>query len=110
LINCAPIGSIVAILVLFIVWASITSVGEVASASGEVTPVGSVKRVQHLEGGIVSAILVRDGDLVQQGQVLMELANGATAPEPKLAPQRNFRRCTADFPQLSAPFQATFRS
>src|SRR5712671_553048 len=75
------IGSIVAILVLFIVWASITSVGEVASASGEVTPVGSVKRVQHLEGGIVSAILVRDGDLVQQGQVLMELANGATAPE-----------------------------
>ena len=80
LLNVA-IGSIVTILILFIVWASITSVGEVASASGEVTPVGSIKRVQHLEGGIVSAIYVRDGDLVQQGQVLMNLANGATAPE-----------------------------
>ena len=66
---------------IFLVWAALTTIGEVAPASGEVTPVGSVKRVQHLEGGIVAAINVREGDLVDQGQVLMELDNGATAPE-----------------------------
>lgn len=65
----------------FVVWAGLTKIGEVAPASGEVTPFGSVKRIQHLEGGIVSAIYVRDGDLVEQGQVLVKLESGMSGPE-----------------------------
>ncbi len=70
-----------AAIAFFIVWAAITKVSEIAPASGEVTPVGSVKRVQHLEGGIVAAVHVRDGDYVAKNQVLIDLEAGATGPE-----------------------------
>ena len=66
------IAILVAAIAGFLIWSSITEVGEIAPASGEVTPAGSVKRIQHLEGGIVSAINVREGDLVDEGQVLLE--------------------------------------
>jgi membrane fusion protein, adhesin transport system len=38
-----------------------------------VVPRGQVKVVQHLEGGIITRIHVRDGDLVQAGQALLQL-------------------------------------
>jgi multidrug resistance efflux pump len=43
------------------------------NASGEVVPEGAVNVVQHLEGGIVSKVNVRDGEEVRKGQVLLEL-------------------------------------
>ncbi|HAI31388.1 MAG TPA: HlyD family type I secretion periplasmic adaptor subunit, partial [Thalassospira sp.] len=40
----------------------------------------AVNKIQHLEGGIIEQIMVRDGDLVEQGQVLIRLkADGAQA-------------------------------
>lgn len=75
------VGAIVSALVLFLLWAALASVTEVASASGEVTPLGSLKRIQHLEGGIVRAVHVQDGDLVDKDQVLIELESGAAAPQ-----------------------------
>ncbi len=42
-------------------------------APGVVKVVGERKVVQHLEGGIIEKILVRDGDEVKKGQVLIEL-------------------------------------
>ena len=47
--------------------------GSAALAPGSVTVEGYRKTVQHLEGVIVKAILVRDGDTVSKGQVLIEL-------------------------------------
>ena len=44
-----------------------------AFAPGKVTVKSYKKTVQHLEGGIVSEILVRDGDLVESGQPLLLL-------------------------------------
>lgn len=58
---------------LFVAWASFTRVTEVAVTQGQVIPSGQVKTVQHLEGGIVAAILVKDGDLVEAGQPLVRL-------------------------------------
>jgi adhesin transport system membrane fusion protein len=75
------IAILVAAIAGFLIWASLTEVGEIAPASGEVTPAGSVKRIQHLEGGIISAINVREGDLVDDGQVLLELESGMANPE-----------------------------
>ena len=46
---------------------------QVVQASGEVVPEGAVNVVQHLEGGIVSKVDVRDGQEVKKGQVLLEL-------------------------------------
>ncbi len=59
-------------------WAMITKVDEVALAEGEVVPAGSIHSVQHLEGGIVSAILVREGDVVEAGVPLLQIAPTAT--------------------------------
>jgi adhesin transport system membrane fusion protein len=65
----------------FLTWASLTYLGEVASASGEITSVGTVRRIQHLEGGIVAAIRVREGDQVEAGAPLIELEQGTSLPE-----------------------------
>lgn len=62
-----------ALVIASIAWASVTTLDEVASGPGRVVPEGAVKVVQHLEGGIVQAILVRDGDRVRKDQVVMRL-------------------------------------
>lgn len=74
-------GAMILISVLIIAaigWAMVTKVDEVAAASGEVVPAGSIHSVQHLEGGIVSAILVREGDMVESGMPLLQIAPTAT--------------------------------
>ncbi|CAM3573205.1 HlyD family type I secretion periplasmic adaptor subunit [Parendozoicomonas haliclonae] len=58
-------------LVLFIVWASWAEVDEITRGEGKVVPSSQIQDVQNLEGGIVREILVREGELVEQGQVLM---------------------------------------
>ena len=58
---------------VFGTWAAVAPISTAAVASGEVTVESSRKTVQHLEGGIVKRIAVRDGDVVEQGQVLVTL-------------------------------------
>ncbi|QRF56961.1 HlyD family type I secretion periplasmic adaptor subunit [Variovorax sp. UC122_21] len=48
----------------------------VVVAPGRVIPSDRVKSIQHLEGGIVSAVLVKEGDHVKQGQSLVEIDLG----------------------------------
>lgn len=57
----------------FIVWAAITPIDEIASATGQVIPTGFIKNVQHLEGGIISELKVHEGDMVKEGQILIIL-------------------------------------
>ncbi len=57
----------------FIGWASFTNVNEISRAQGEIIPSGYSQIVQHLEGGIVSAILIEEGDLVEKNQILIHL-------------------------------------
>lgn len=72
---------IFALVTAFIFWSSYTQITEVVIASGEVSPVGSVKRVQHLEGGIVKEIRAREGDVVEAGEVIMVLEPSTAMPE-----------------------------
>ena len=58
-------------------WASMAELDRVAVATGSVVPQGEVRIVQHLEGGIVTAIHVREGDQVQTGQPLIQLDLGS---------------------------------
>jgi HlyD family type I secretion membrane fusion protein len=54
-------------------WASMAPLSSAAIAPGTVVVDSNRKSVQHLEGGIIRDILVRDGDLVEAGQVLLRL-------------------------------------
>jgi len=54
-------------------WSIGAPMSSAAVASGVVSPDGSRKTIQHLEGGIIREILVREGDRVQAGQPLMRL-------------------------------------
>lgn len=55
-----------------VIWASLTTVRELAVAAGQVEPAGSVLIVKHLEGGIVGDILVSNGALVEAGEALVQ--------------------------------------
>jgi epimerase transport system membrane fusion protein len=57
----------------FGLWAVLAPMDSAALAPGVVMVKGHRKTVQHLEGGIVSEILVTDGQLVDQGQTLLAL-------------------------------------
>jgi HlyD family type I secretion membrane fusion protein len=54
-------------------WAALAPLGSAAIAPGEVVVEAQRKTVQHLEGGIVGEIRVREGDRVKAGQVLVRL-------------------------------------
>jgi HlyD family type I secretion membrane fusion protein len=69
-----PILYIVGTLVLlFIFWAALTRMKEVAHAPGDIIPSGSAKLVQHMDGGVVAEIPVEEGKLVEQGTVLVRI-------------------------------------
>ena len=54
-------------------WAALAPLESAAIAPGEVTIDSNRKTIQHLEGGIIGEILVRDGDIVSAGHVLVRL-------------------------------------
>ncbi|MEK7802747.1 MAG: HlyD family type I secretion periplasmic adaptor subunit, partial [Pseudomonadota bacterium] len=57
----------------FIVWASFAEIDETARGEGQIVPAGDVQVVQNLEGGIVDAFLVHEGESVKKDQVLVRL-------------------------------------
>jgi protease secretion system membrane fusion protein len=57
----------------FLLWAAMAPLDEGVPTQGMVTIDTKRKSVQHLTGGIVKDILVREGDVVKEGQVLMRL-------------------------------------
>ncbi|KSV62373.1 HlyD family type I secretion periplasmic adaptor subunit [Ensifer sp. ENS03] len=66
-------GTLVLILAGFGYWAATAPLSGAAVASGTITATGRNVLVQHLEGGIVSEIAVREGDAVARGQTLVVL-------------------------------------
>ena len=60
---------------LFIVWASFATLDELTHGEGKVVPSSEIQAIQNLEGGIIDAFLVKEGDSVKAGQILMRLRN-----------------------------------
>ena len=54
-----------------VVWASLAKLDQVARADGAVIPSSSVRVLQHLEGGIIEEIAIREGDFVHAGDLVM---------------------------------------
>lgn len=69
-------------------WLTFGRVDVVAPTQGRIAPIGETKVVQSPEGGIVRAILVREGQRVRKGQVLVTLdptISGAEAAQARVA-------------------------
>jgi len=62
-----------AMLVVGVIWAHFAVLDEVKRGNGRVIPTRQMQVVQSLEGGIVGAILVQEGAIVNQGEVLMRI-------------------------------------
>jgi hemolysin D len=82
----SPIGRATALLIMLffclaLAWASLGTVDIVASAPGKIIPSGRTKVVQPFETGVVRAIRVRDGQVVQAGDALIELDPTMTEAE-----------------------------
>ena len=80
LVQSSPIPSwrpfaylIITVLVAAIVWSTLAELEEVATADAAVAPRDQIKVIQHLEGGIIQVIHVREGDTVEEDQPLLQL-------------------------------------
>ena len=72
---------IILAIIFFGGWLYWGKVDIVVSARGKVIPAEEIKILQPLTTGSVSQILVREGDFVKEGQVLMEIDPSSTEPE-----------------------------
>ncbi|WP_158091260.1 HlyD family type I secretion periplasmic adaptor subunit [Thalassospira mesophila] len=66
--------SLFVILGSIITWSAFMPITEISASSGEVVPSGALQTVQHLEGGIVSNIHVREGQYVNKDDIVVELS------------------------------------
>lgn len=57
----------------FGIWAALAPIEGAVLAPGIFVATGQNKKIQHLEGGVISEILVREGDIVERGQPLIKL-------------------------------------
>ena len=62
-----------AIIVILLVWSAFAEVDEVARGDGKVIPSRQLQVLQSVDGGSVSTILVREGDVVEKGQILLTI-------------------------------------
>ncbi len=67
--------SIVGFVLLALIWAAVSQVEILTRAEGRVVPSRDVQIVQSLEGGILEALLVEPGQIVEKGQVLLRLSD-----------------------------------
>ena len=70
-------------------WMIYVPLNAAVSAPAEVVFKSKRQTVQHLEGGIVEKILVRDGDMVQAGQALIVLDNKQVKPIVRMLQEQN---------------------
>jgi adhesin transport system membrane fusion protein len=67
--------------VIFIVWAALTELDRTVRGQGRIIPSSQLQVVSNLEGGVVEAILVKTGDMVQRGAALVRLDQTSTGAE-----------------------------
>ncbi|WP_342323957.1 HlyD family efflux transporter periplasmic adaptor subunit [Kosakonia sp. BYX6] len=60
-------------LVMFVGWSAWAILDEVTVGTGKITPSTHAQVIESLDGGIVSALMVKEGDIVERGQMLARL-------------------------------------
>jgi adhesin transport system membrane fusion protein len=69
----ALVRALLVAILLFIVWAALARVDEITRGDGKVIPSRQLQVLQSLDGGIVAAIMAHEGELVNAGQVLLQI-------------------------------------
>lgn len=69
----ALLFTIFAVIAAIFIWAWITEIDDVTRAPGRVVPAGDLQLVQAADAGVIRAIFVEEGDIVEAGASLVEL-------------------------------------
>jgi adhesin transport system membrane fusion protein len=64
--------------VVFVVWADRAEIDQMARGPAEVVPAREIQTISHLEGGILEALTVREGETVKAGQTVARIKNTQT--------------------------------
>ncbi len=64
---------ILLVFVIFVIWARFTEVDELTKGVGSIIPSKHMQVIQSLDGGIVSELMVKEGQLVQKDEVLLKI-------------------------------------
>jgi adhesin transport system membrane fusion protein len=67
--------AVVAFFAVFLLWANWAQVDEVTRGEGRVIPSRQIQIIQNLEGGILAELFVREGQIVEEGQILLRIDN-----------------------------------
>ncbi|MAT90963.1 MAG: secretion protein HylD [Halioglobus sp.] len=89
----AMLYAVAVTVVALVVWAALAEIDEVTRGTGKVIPSRQVQVIQSQDGGVVTEILVREGDAVEKGQLLVRLDQTRS--------QSTFRENRAEFQALS---------
>ncbi len=79
----SPLGrsllwALLAFVTIGVLWLFFAKIDIVVSARGKVVPDGEIKTLQPVETGVISSILIREGQHVTKGQLLMEIDPSVT--------------------------------
>lgn len=92
---------IIATIAFFIAWSYFGQIDIVVSSRGTVIAEGENKVLQPLDTGVVSKILVREGDQVRKGQALIQIDPSTTQPELK-STDENLRYSELEIDRINA--------
>lgn len=87
--------------IVAVVWAALAQIDQITRGDGRVIPLRRLQTIQSLEGGILAELLVAEGDVVRQDQVIAHL--DATRPRAAfLAVQSEIEALEAEVARLEA--------
>ncbi|MBW1250189.1 HlyD family type I secretion periplasmic adaptor subunit [Pseudomonas tolaasii] len=95
------IWAIIALFIFLVVWAGFSSIDEVTRGDGKAIPSSKLQKIQNLEGGIVSELYVKEGQIVEAGAPLIRLddtrfvSNAGETEALRLAMQLRVERLSA---------------
>ena len=95
------IWAIIAFFVFLVVWAGFSEIDEVTRGDGKAIPSSKLQKIQNLEGGIVSELYVKEGQIVEAGAPLIRLddtrfvSNAGETEALRLAMQLRVERLSA---------------
>lgn len=94
------------IIFVLITWSYFASIVEVSKGTGKVIPTSREQVIQSLEGGILSELYVREGDIVEEGQLLAQLDLTKTEATVEESATR-YRALVANIARLQAEVNQT---
>jgi HlyD family secretion protein len=98
------IAAAAALALLVIIGGALIPIGGAVIASAEVGPETRIKRIAHPTGGVIAQILVGDGDMVEEGDLLLRLETSVSAVDAEYS-ERSLTQLLAQRARLVAEIE-----